>query len=234
MPILGLSVGNYLTSLLYRLPRGKIIANDPPYCDHCHQYLQVRDLFPFFSWVVNKAKCRFCGVPVTALYAVIELSCAAIFTICWLQFGMGESFILVVCINVLLVLLGTFFITQSSLRVEVLLVIAALGAIFRTLQDHTIYGFVKGAYVGALAGLLVYGVLKIIQRQRKQPPPLWRQVILAPTLAGLCFSITLIPSFLMVNILSCLPLLAVKELRGKAWVISGIFSLVSFFITKSF
>ena len=100
MFMLGIAAGNYVTSIIYRLPRGLVIANDPPYCE-CDKrmYLSKRDLFPFFSWFLNKGQCRFCDIKIPVTYTIVEFLCGFLFVANWITYGMGEELILVLAID---------------------------------------------------------------------------------------------------------------------------------------
>jgi leader peptidase (prepilin peptidase) / N-methyltransferase len=63
MLVLGPAVGNYACSVVYRLPRGKTPFERHPYCGHCNADLKPIDLFPIWSWLSTKGKCRFGARP---------------------------------------------------------------------------------------------------------------------------------------------------------------------------
>ena len=181
LTMLGLAAGNYATSIVYRLPRGLKIPNDPPYCDTCHHYLEPRDLFPFFSWVYNRGKCRFCGVGVPAMYAVIEWSSVMLFNLAYFQFGLSETMILVIALGMFLIIMAAHYFENQRYYNEVLIAVAAFSTLLRVLHDGTIYGFVRGAYVGLIVGLIGWGLV-CVKAKKKVPFP---HACLMPILAGL-------------------------------------------------
>jgi len=68
-------------------------------CPTCHHTLSAKDLIPVLSWVSLRGKCRYCGVPISWQYPVVELLTAVLFamsyifwpygfdTIGWVRFG---------------------------------------------------------------------------------------------------------------------------------------------------
>ena len=79
--ILGALVGSFTNVLIYRLPRKENIAFPPSHCPHCDHRLGVLDLFPIFSWLYLRGKCRYCGKPIKARYPIVELITAIAYTV---------------------------------------------------------------------------------------------------------------------------------------------------------
>lgn len=184
MTVLGLSVGNFATSLTYRLPRGLKVANDPPYCDTCRKYLETRDMFPFFSWLINRAKCRFCGAPVPALYAFVELGCALWFNATWFIYWPNavDAYLLALALGVFVITLISLHVAEKRLFAVIVVIIAGLGGAYRVLFDLGIMNAVMSAYLGLMAGVVVWLVHSAVARKR-QPFPTYA-ILLA--VAALC------------------------------------------------
>lgn len=209
MTMLGLAAGNYATSIIYRLPRGLKIPNDPPYCDSCRHYLEVRDLFPFFSWVVNRGKCRFCGVRVPALYAIVEWSSVMLFNAAFFQLGLGEPMILVIGLGMFLIILASHYYENQRYYNEILIAVVALAMLHRVLLDHTIYGATQGAYVGLLVALAGWGLAKLSHRGEKlRFPP----ACLMPVVSGLALGAPRVIDF----VLLAAPLYALLKLLDRS------------------
>ena len=78
--VLGALVGSFTNVLIYRLPRKENIAFPPSHCPHCDHRLGVLDLFPIFSWLYLRGKCRYCAKPIKARYPIVELITAIAYT----------------------------------------------------------------------------------------------------------------------------------------------------------
>lgn len=76
---LGLSLGSFTTCVMYRLPRGISLwrqqnGSQRSFCPSCDHALQWRDLLPVLSWVMQKGKCRYCGMKISAYYPMVEIT----------------------------------------------------------------------------------------------------------------------------------------------------------------
>lgn len=154
--LIGACVGNFATSLVYRLPRNLKIANDPPYCDHCRTYLTERDKFPIFSWLMSKGKCRMCGVPVPAMYTWVEIFSGIVFMLSWWRFGVSEFMLLSIGIGVCWIVLAAIAFTGASLPSIMIVATIGVSVAFRILQDGTLYPFVMSAYAALLLGVILW------------------------------------------------------------------------------
>lgn len=78
--VLGLCLGSFATAMIYRIPRGiSWISNyggapARSACPSCGHVLAMLDLIPLFSWLASRGKCRHCGVRISALYPLVEIS----------------------------------------------------------------------------------------------------------------------------------------------------------------
>ncbi len=55
-----LFIGSFLGCLADRLPEGRPIVTGRSSCDSCGHVLQPFDMIPVASWLVLRAKCRYC------------------------------------------------------------------------------------------------------------------------------------------------------------------------------
>jgi prepilin signal peptidase PulO-like enzyme (type II secretory pathway) len=70
----GLALGSFVTMLSYRLPRRISIITPGSHCPACKTPLTPRELVPVFSWIVQRGKCRTCGVFTGWRYLLIEIA----------------------------------------------------------------------------------------------------------------------------------------------------------------
>ena len=85
--LLGACVGSFLTLATYRLPRDEPIGLTRSHCPSCQRTLRVMDLLPIFSWVMMRARCRYCQTRIHYRYPLIELACAIGTALIVRQFG---------------------------------------------------------------------------------------------------------------------------------------------------
>lgn len=68
----GCCIGSFLNVVIYRLPRDKSLAFPPSACPSCGKHIRFYDNIPLLSWLLLKAKCRYCKNPISPRYFIIE------------------------------------------------------------------------------------------------------------------------------------------------------------------
>lgn len=180
MLVLGPAVGNYATSVVYRLPFGQTPFEKKPYCGHCGTMLQPRDLFPILSYLLARGKCRYCAGDIRASYTWIEVVCGAIFIVNYLIFGISESFILVTAIGVFLTILSALEYHERKLFDLILTYLFALGALLQTLQTGTIYSFFYSGFIMLFTGVVIWRIGGLLNKDRLKSVPdyVWLMVLI--------------------------------------------------------
>lgn len=198
MTVLGLSIGNYATSIVYRLPRGLKIANDPPYCE-CERrmYLEVRDNFPFFSWLMSRGKCRWCDIRIPALYAMVELGCGVLFVTALWRFGVGDALVIVLALGVFLITQCALYYEQKRLYTIMVLVVAGLGAMYRILQDDTVFDFIRAGFLAMFIAVLLWRVRRALAKDASPMP----DYVVLLGVAGACVGMDALGGLLVLSLL---------------------------------
>jgi len=78
--LLGLAFGSFASVVIHRLhtqEKGMLWGRSK--CPRCENQLGALDLIPVISYVINKAKCRFCKKSISSRYPLLELSMAGLF-----------------------------------------------------------------------------------------------------------------------------------------------------------
>jgi prepilin signal peptidase PulO-like enzyme (type II secretory pathway) len=70
--IIGACLGSFLNVVAYRMPRGLSVVWKPSHCPHCGHNIRARDNVPVLGWLLLRGRCRDCGEPISARYAIIE------------------------------------------------------------------------------------------------------------------------------------------------------------------
>jgi len=79
--ILGLIIGSFLNVVVWRLPRGESLSHPGSACPNCGHAIRWWDNIPVLSWVLLRAKCRDCGVAISARYPAVEIATGGAFAI---------------------------------------------------------------------------------------------------------------------------------------------------------
>lgn len=153
---LGFAAGNYACSLVHRLPRGRAMLDKTPYCGSCGTLLGVKDLFPVFSALMLKHRCRYCGQKFPASHTWTEVLVGLLFVLAFFRYHFSEQFILVVFLGVFLVTLAAIEANEKIVMGRVLLSVAVSGMLWRVLADGTIYNFFEGGLFGLILGAALW------------------------------------------------------------------------------
>lgn len=83
--IFGLCVGSFINALIYRLKTGKGIVKERSMCPKCGHVLAWYDLAPVISWLILRAKCRYCKKKISWEYPVVEVITGVLFVLVYLK-----------------------------------------------------------------------------------------------------------------------------------------------------
>lgn len=87
----GLIFGSFLNVLIYRIPLGLDVVKGRSFCPNCNHKLNWLDLFPVFSFLFLKGKCRYCNSPISPRYPAVEMLNALCYVGVYLIFGIHIS-----------------------------------------------------------------------------------------------------------------------------------------------
>jgi prepilin signal peptidase PulO-like enzyme (type II secretory pathway) len=76
--IFGVCIGSFLNCVIYRLEQEKSL-NGRSFCPHCKHTLSWLDLFPVFSYLFLRGKCRYCHKKISIQYPLVELATGLVF-----------------------------------------------------------------------------------------------------------------------------------------------------------
>ena len=71
--VLGACVGSFLNVCISRWPFELSVVSPPSRCPRCLRPIRPAENIPLVSWVLLRARCRGCGLPISAVYPTIEL-----------------------------------------------------------------------------------------------------------------------------------------------------------------
>lgn len=154
--LLGFSVGSFLNVVIDRVPRNESLLNPPSHCPHCQQELKFYDLIPVISYLILRARCRYCKAAIPLRILLVELVTGLLFLVAWLKFGPGW-FAMVVSVY------SAFLITITVIDLEHklipnLLVYPAIGFSLLVIPLFHLDGWTE--YL--LGGLIGFAVLYLI------------------------------------------------------------------------
>ena len=101
----GIVIGSFLNVCIYRIPKKESIVTVGSHCMKCGHQLKWYDLFPLFSFLFLKGKCRYCGTKLSVQYPVIEFTNGLLYIILFAVNGINvESVLYYFFVSALLVI----------------------------------------------------------------------------------------------------------------------------------
>jgi leader peptidase (prepilin peptidase)/N-methyltransferase len=89
----GLVIGSFLNVCIYRLPRNESLVLPASHCTACGRPLHWYENVPVAAYVILRGRCRTCGVRISPMYPLIEIT-AAVLAVVWCeQFGLSVLFV---------------------------------------------------------------------------------------------------------------------------------------------
>lgn len=135
--LIGACVGSFLNVCIGRWPLDQSVVSPRSRCPKCGLQIGWYDNIPIVSWLLLRAKCRGCALPISAQYPAVELIVGVIWVVAALQFG------------------PTFVAVRISLFATLMLGIAVTDAKHYLIPD----GFTISGLVFILASALVAGAI---------------------------------------------------------------------------
>ncbi len=160
--LFGVLIGNFTTTLFYRLPRNIMISGfnqkstRPPFCSNCNHLLLFYEYLPILSWFSTLGKCNYCHTPINKSYILLEILIGLIAIILYYFIGHNlEYFFLYFCFAALAVLNIFIYLEHNFIPTKVTLGIIITGIIYRTLNDQEIFLWLVSLSVGCILSLWV-------------------------------------------------------------------------------
>jgi prepilin signal peptidase PulO-like enzyme (type II secretory pathway) len=89
--VFGACVGSFLNCVIYRLESKKSLKGRS-FCPHCKHALSWQDLFPVFSFLFLRGKCRYCHKKISIQYPLVELATGILFVLVFWNLGFVSGF----------------------------------------------------------------------------------------------------------------------------------------------
>jgi leader peptidase (prepilin peptidase)/N-methyltransferase len=87
--LFGASIGSFLNVCVARWPAGLSVVRPRSRCPRCERPIAWYDNIPLVSWLVLRAKCRGCALPISVQYPLVELAVGVLWVLAVLEFGPG-------------------------------------------------------------------------------------------------------------------------------------------------
>lgn len=84
--LIGICIASFVNVVIWRVPQGLSFVKGRSYCPSCNHQLSWMDLFPLFSYLALRGKCRYCDAKIPARDTVLEFIGGIIGAYCFYHF----------------------------------------------------------------------------------------------------------------------------------------------------
>lgn len=165
--VLGLIVGSFLNSVIYRLQNTeniKDIIRGRSHCPECKETLKFWDLIPLISYIFLFAKCRYCQKPISWQYPLVEAAGGGAFLLIFFAYGLSWEALIWAIIASILIIIFTYDLLHSEIPIFLVYIGLPLAVVLVLLNIYSVgkfdwlegLNYIYGALViGGFLGLLV-------------------------------------------------------------------------------
>lgn len=150
----GIVIGSFLNVCIYRIPKKESVVVVGSHCMSCQHKLAWYDLFPLFSFLFLKGKCRYCGVKLSKQYPAVEFANGVLYAIVFAVHGTGLESILYCFLASALLVLSVIDYRTLEIPIQINVVILGIGILHAALDIHNIILYIGGFFSASLFLLL--------------------------------------------------------------------------------
>ena len=155
--IFGTVIGSFLNVCIYRIPEPEDIVKTRSHCMSCGGQLKWYDMFPLFSYLFLRGRCRYCKTKLSVQYPLIEATNGILYVIIVLQHGVNVDSLLYCLLTSALIVLSVIDFRTYEIPLGINLFILALGLIRVALDYHNFLSYLIGLLaVSAVLAILYY------------------------------------------------------------------------------
>lgn len=125
--IFGAVIGSFLNVVILRTPLRQSIVTEPSHCFSCGNRLKWYDMFPIFSWIILRGRCRFCGSKISPRYMIFESICAVVYLLAFLRYGFSLEFAAALILFAVLIVLSGIDMDHFEIPYWCSITVAVLG-----------------------------------------------------------------------------------------------------------
>lgn len=160
--IFGILIGNFTTTIFYRLPRGIILygfnrnTTQPPFCSKCKHVLKFYEYLPILSWVSTRGTCNYCHAPITLSYFYLEILGGLLAVICTLLYESNIEYYIIMFAFYMIAILAFFIAHEHGTAFkEITATLIFIGILYRTLNDQSIISWLSLLSLASIMSLYI-------------------------------------------------------------------------------
>lgn len=158
----GVLIGNFTTTVLYRLPRGIILygfnkqSTQPPFCSSCAHPLKFYEYLPVLSWVSTFGNCNYCRASIPAAYFFLEVSAGFMAILCSFFYADDiENYLIVFCFCTTALLAMAILFQHSVMPKPITTCLIFEAVLYRTLNDASILPWFTAFGIAAILSIYI-------------------------------------------------------------------------------
>ena len=164
--ILGTAFGSLLNVVIDRLPAGKSLAYPPSSCDACQRRLSWPDLFPVFSYLILRGRCRHCRAKIPQRVFWVELGTGLLVAFLFWHFGWHWMLPVAIVYSSVLIAIAMIDLNHQLILNKIVYPVSIIALIVNLFVPDifSIHNFLFGL-LGAAVGFLILFLPAIIIRK---------------------------------------------------------------------
>ena len=156
--ILGTALGSFLNVVIDRVPAGKSIVYPPSSCDACQHRLSGPDLFPVFSYLFLRGRCRYCQAKIPQRIFWVELGTGLLVAFLFWHFGWHWMLPVAIAYSGVLIALAVIDLKHQLILNKIIYPAALVAMIlnFFVPDLYSLHNFLFGLLGGAVGFLILF------------------------------------------------------------------------------
>lgn len=150
----GIVIGSFLNVCIYRIPKKESIVTVNSHCMNCNHRLAWYDLFPLFSFLFLKGRCRYCGTKLSLQYPLIEFMNGMLYVVIFAVNGMSLESVFWCFLTSALLVLSVIDYRTMEIPIGVNAVILAIGIVHMVFDRERFLHYIIGFFAASLFLLL--------------------------------------------------------------------------------
>ena len=181
--ITGCFFGSFFTLAVYRIPKKEDILIKHSYCPNCNHKLGFLDLFPIFSYIFLRGKCRYCKNKIRPRYFLLELLSGITFVLLALSYKVNIFNINIISLFFSYIYIAILFIVagidKENINIEKgPLIVGFAFEVLYIIYQCALNNIDVYKYVIYLVFLCIILILRIITLKRKMKEKYYIQILL--------------------------------------------------------
>lgn len=153
---LGSILASFMGVIVERLGTGQSFVTGRSRCNACNRHLTGRDLFPVFSFLFQRGRCRKCSAKITPQYFLSEVILGSVFVLLYYTYGLTLVLPFIYAFSVLLALIVLYDLRHTVVPFKLSLLLVVLGAGVLQLQSPPLTNLSQIYLIAGLIALFFY------------------------------------------------------------------------------